>query len=500
MHAIPLPTSTATTPWIADTIARSELHETHTGIVVLIGNRAYKIKKPVVTDFLDFSTRDSREWACTEEVALNRRLAPESYLGVAHLSDPDGGPAEPVIVMRRYPDACRLATMVRHGESVDAPLLAVAETLARFHTIADRGPTIDVQASSAAVAARWQANLAELDLFIDTVVPAEAMREIRRLATQFIDGRSALFTQRIEDRRIVDGHADLLADDIFSLPDGPALLDCLEFDDQLRHVDGIDDAAFLAMDLEFLGRRDLAEDFLGHYRRLSDDSAPQALTDFYIAYRAVVRAKVDCVRYAQGQQDAVADAHRHVGIALEHLRAGAVRLILVGGGPGTGKTTLATSLSEKIGAEVISTDDVRRQLELSGAIAGDVGVLDCGLYGAANVTMVYDTVLSRARQHLSSGRSVILDATWRDSGQRLRARALATETNSPIVEFTCTTSLAEAAARIGNRTNTSSDATPEIAEALAGGSDRWHGAIPIDNSRPLAQSVIEAHEICCLAI
>ncbi|MGK2880783.1 MAG: AAA family ATPase [Mycobacterium sp.] len=478
------------------------MHETHTGTVFLVGERAYKIKKPVVTDFLDFGTSDRRERACAQEVALNRRLAPDSYLGVAHLSDPQGGPAEPVIVMRRYPDECRLATQVRHGDDVGEWLSAIAETLAKFHATATRGPAIDSEAGVAAVSARWQANLAELDLLVGTVVPAESMREVRRLATQFISARSSLFTHRIADRRIIDGHADLLADDIFCLPDGPALLDCLEFDDLLRYVDGIDDAAFLAMDLEFLGRKDLGDAFLAEYRSASGDTAPQALTDFYIAYRAVVRAKVDCVRYSQGHHDAVADAHRHIDIALEHLRAATARLILVGGGPGTGKSTLAESLAEEIGAQVVSTDDVRRQLLLSGAIAGDVGVVDSGLYAPANVTAVYDAVLGRARRYLFGGQSVILDGTWRDPRQRQLARELAVETDSPIIELACTTTLAEASARIENRSDTTtSDASPEIAAAFDdGGNGDWQGATPIDTSRPLAESLIEAHEVCCLAI
>jgi aminoglycoside phosphotransferase family enzyme/predicted kinase len=482
------------------TLATPELRETHTGIVVLIGDRAYKFKKPVVTDFLDFSTVEQREHACTQELALNRRLAPESYLGVAHLSDPLGGPAEPVIVMRRYPDLCRLATKVRHGECVDAALLEIAQLLAGFHATALRGPDVDAQAGAGAVNARWQANLTELERFTDTVVSAESILEINRLATRFTAGRATLFAQRIRDRRIVDGHADLLADDIFCLPGGPALLDCLEFDDHLRYVDGIDDAAFLAMDLEFLGRKDLGGEFLDHYRRLSGDSAPQALTDFYIAYRAVVRAKVDCVRYTQGHHDAVADARRHISIALEHLRAGSVRLILVGGGPGTGKSTLARSLAERMGAELISTDDVRRQLGQSGAIAGATGVLDTGLYTPANVATVYDDVLHRARLQLSSGRSVILDGTWRDSDQRALAREIADETNSPITELACTTSLAAATARIQARSDTTSDATPEIATALAEQHDTWPGAVAIDTGRPLTDSLAEAHEVCCLAI
>jgi aminoglycoside phosphotransferase family enzyme len=308
----------------------AEVRETHTGVVVLIGDKAYKAKKPVVTDFLDFSTPDRRERACVREYTLNSRLSPDSYLGVAHISDPDGGPPEPVIVMRRYPDSRRLASLVKDGQPVEDHLVSVAEQLARFHARAACGGSIDACATVDAITARWQENLDELHRHAGTVLRRESIEEVERLARQFISGRSMLFTHRITDGRIVDGHADLLADDIFCMSEGPVLLDCLEFDDQLRYVDGIDDAAFLAMDLEFLGRKDLGDHFLDEYSRLARDTAPRSLKDFYIAYRAVVRAKVDCVRVSQGHPDAVADARRHIDIALEHLRAGTVRLILIG--------------------------------------------------------------------------------------------------------------------------------------------------------------------------
>ena len=470
----------------------AEVRETHTGVVVLIGDKAYKAKKPVVTDFLDFSTPDGRERACVREYTLNSRLSPDSYLGVAHLSDPQGGPAEPVIVMRRYPDSRRLASLVKHGQPVEDHLVSIAETLARFHARAARGGSIDACATVDAITARWQENLDELHRHAGTVLPREAIEKVQRVALKFISGRSLLFTRRITDGRILDGHADLLADDIFCMPEGPVLLDCLEFDDQLRYVDGIDDAAFLAMDLEFMGRKDLGDYFLDEYSRLARENAPRSLKDFYIAYRAVVRAKTDCIRVAQGHPDAVADARRHIDIALEHLRAGTVRLIMIGGGPGTGKTTLAHALAERIGAQVISTDDVRRQLQQVGAITGTAGVLDEGLYTAEKVAAVYDEVLRRAHVNLCGGQSVILDGTWRDVRLRERARELADETASPIVEFTCSVPPDTASARIRNRSATTSDATPQIAAALTEHTCGWREAHPIDTGRPLADSVAEA--------
>ena len=474
----------------------SEIHETHTGLVVLVGDQAYKIKKPIRTEFVDFSTPERRERACRRELELNRRLAPDSYLGLAHLSAEWAGTNEPVLVMKRRPDSCRLATMVRSGQPVTEQLMAIAERLAGFHKTAERGKNVATQGTAAAVRTRWEANFAELQQFVGTVVNRQRMDAIKRLAAEFIAGREPLFTGRVRGGRIVDGHGDLLADDIFCLPDGPEMLDCLEFDDNLRYVDTIDDAAFLAMDLEFLGRKDLGELFLGQYSRLADDPAPHSLRDFYIAYRALVRAKVDCVRFTQGHSDAAADASRHIDVALEHLQVCSLRLAVVGGGPGAGKTTLAHALANQVGAAVISTDEVRRSMLNSGAISGEVGVLDAGLYSDANVAAVYGEVLRQAHIQLSNGQSVILDGTWRDPHRRDQARQLAIRTHSAEFELMCDTPAGAAAHRVATRpAGGFSDATPEIAAVLADGSRRWPEAHRIDTSRPLSESVCAAEKL-----
>jgi uncharacterized protein len=477
------------------------LHETHTGLVVLVREFAYKAKKPVTTEFLDFSTSERRERACQRELELNRRLAPASYLGVAHLSTPWNGASEPVLVMRRHPDSCRLAARVRRGRPVTDALIAIAEVLAQFHVNATRGSQIDSQGKLGAVKARWEANIAELQRSSGTVADSQQLDTIRHLERRYLAGRAALFTGRVRDKRIVDGHGDLLADDIFCLPDGPEVLDCLEFDDHLRYVDVIDDAAFLAMDLEFLGRKDLGELFLDHYSRLAADTAPQSLKHFYIAYRAVVRAKVDCLRLAQGHSDANAEASRHLDIALDHLRTGTVRLAMVGGGPGTGKTTLARGLAERVGAVAISTDEVRRELQRSGAIGGAAGILNSGLYSDENVAVVYAEVLRRARLQLANGRSVILDGTWRDSRLRCQARQLATKMHSATVELQCSAPTGTAAGRVGDRpAGTASDATPEMASALAPDAQEWTQAHRIETSRPLQESLRTAEKLWCEAV
>jgi uncharacterized protein len=482
----------ATNPLVAEPY--SEVHETHTGLVVLVGDLAYKVKKPIRADFLDFTTPERRERACQRELELNRRLASGSYLGVAHLSAAWAGAEEPVLVMKRHPDSSRLATMVRRNEQVAEQLTAIAEVLARFHESAERGGPVETQGTVAAVKTRWAANIAELQQFVGTVVDQPRLEAVERLAVQFIAGRVQLFTGRVRAKRIVDGHGDLLADDIFCLPDRPEMLDCLEFDDNLRYLDTIDDAAFLTMDLEFLGREDLGEFFLNQYTRLAADPAPQSLKDFYIAYRALVRAKVDCVRFTQGHRNAAADASRHLDIALQHLQRCSIRLALIGGGPGTGKTTLAQALAERVGAAVISTDEVRRGMHNSGAIVGEVGVLDAGLYSDTNVATVYGEVLRQAQADLVDGRSVILDGTWRDPHWRDQVRQLAVQTHSAEVELKCETSVTTAVGRVAGRPAGSfSDATPEIATALAE-SQQWPEAYHVDTSRPIAETVCAAEK------
>jgi predicted kinase len=327
----------------------------------------------------------------------------------------------------------------------------------------------------------------------------DLVAEIASRATEFVQQRAPLFSRRIGQGRIVDGHADLLADDIFCLPDGPALLDCLEFDDTLRYLDVIDDAGFLAMDLEYLGRPDLARFFLECYRRLAHDDAPQSLQHFYIAYRAGVRAKVDCVRYTQGHLQSAGAARAHLAIAVAHLRAASLQVILVGGGPGTGKTTLARALAEHLDAQVISTDDVRTELAAVGLIAGQPGVLGEGLYTRENIDAVYRAVLAKAQLGLAQGRTVILDGTWSDPDHRDHARQVAADGAADMVELLCAAPLEATVGRIRTRTSTTSQVTPEIATALSGrtGADAtWSGAHRIDTTRDLAESCAEALEIC----
>ena len=289
--------------------------ETHTAYLVMVGDVVFKAKKPIRTAFADFSTAAKRRVACHREVALNQRLCPDVYLGVAELTNPAGGETESLVKMRRMPSDLRLANLVGTGADPTSHLDALAAAIARFHARAEQSVEIDRDATSDAIAARWRANVSEVTSYRCDVLPAADADEVGRRALRYLQGRKPLFESRIREGRIVDGHGDLLADDIFCLADGPRILDCLDFDDHLRHVDRVDDAACLAMDLEYLGREDLASRFLDRYCAEACDQPPASLWHHYIAYRAFVRAKVAGLRYTQGSDTAREDARAHCSLA-----------------------------------------------------------------------------------------------------------------------------------------------------------------------------------------
>jgi len=473
------------------------LHETHSGVVILLGDRVYKTKKPIRTDFLDFRTRAARLAACEHEVELNRRLAPDVYLGVAELGNPDGTAGEPMVVMRRMPEQARLSTLAR-ASSITCPdaVDAVARIVAAFHRDAARGPRIDREGTAQAVRGRWHDNIRETRELRQSVIGEDRLDAISRAVDRYLDGRGSLFAQRITDGCIVDGHADLLSDDIFCLEDGPRILDCLEFDDRLRYLDRIDDIACLAMDLEFQGRLDLAERLLAGYREVLAETAPDSLVDHYIAYRAFMRAKVDCVRHLQGRAASADDAVRHTALAERHLDRARCRLVLVGGLPATGKSTLAARLAEAVGAELISSDPVRRAMFADDRAATPDPGYRGGRYSTDSTDRVYTAMLDRACDLLSGGRSVVLDASWTHEEHRVRAAETAIATSADLVQLRCTApaELTEhrLRQRAASRRDHDSEATPAVAVAMAHDADPWPAATGIDTSGPLDTSIAAA--------
>ena len=220
------------------------LAETHSAVVYFAGDYACKLKKPVQLGFLDFSTERARAQACARETELNRRFAPDVYLGVAEVRGPDGQVCDHLVLMRRMPDNRRMSTLIQAGEPASDALRQVARLLAAQHATADRSAQISHQGSRNATRQRWHDNIDQLRAAArDNLVSGIEVEEAGRLADRFLAGREELYDARIRSGFIVDGHGDLLAGDIFCLGDGPRILDCLDFDDKLRWLDGLDDGS-----------------------------------------------------------------------------------------------------------------------------------------------------------------------------------------------------------------------------------------------------------------
>ena len=260
----------------------------------------------------------------------------------------------------------------------------------------------------------------------------------------------------------------------------------------MRCLDQLDDAVFLAMDLEYLGAADLAWRYLDWYAEFAGDPVPPALHHHFLAYRAFVRAKVAFFRHCQGDPAAADTAVHHTDLALSHLRAGIVSLILVGGLPGTGKSTLSGGLADR----------ARRRRDLHGpategtgrSITGRVRLrrLQAGIYSPQWTQRVYTEVLHRADELLRRGECVIVDASWTAQHHRSQARAVADHTRSRLAELCCSTSTDIAVDRIDDRIDMTSDADAAVRAAMQIAADPWPTATMIDTSGTVAASLEHA--------
>lgn len=472
--------------------AYGELRETHSGLVVLVGETAYKLKKPVDLGFLDFRESAVRRQVCGRELELNRRLAPDVYVGLTDLLLADGS-TEPAVVMRRMPDDRRLATLARQGQEVTDEVHRIARVMAAFHANADQGPEIATEGGAPALRSRWRHNLEEVARFRGPLLDETLVDEVEQLGGRYLDGREELFGERVRSGRVVDGHGDLLADDIFCLPDGPRILDCLEFDDRLRRLDTLDDIACLAVDLERLGAAPAAVELMAAYREFSADTFPDSLVHHYIAYRAFMRAKVTALRTEQAQSrqrvaEEAAEAVRLAELARAHLRRAEVRLIAIGGAPGTGKSTLAGALADRLGMVVLSSDRLRKELAgIDPAHHAAAGWQE-GIYSPAWTTRIYAELLERAAALLARGESVVLDASWTDPTHRALVEQAAHATHSTLTALRCTVAPELAAARIAARDGIS-DADEMVATTMSRAETPWSAAVTIDTGGTVAATL-----------
>jgi aminoglycoside phosphotransferase family enzyme/predicted kinase len=462
--------------------------QTHISDVFLTGERVYKFRKAVDLGFVRFRDPAERNLDCVHELTLNRRLAPDVYLGLAPLRGrgakveigrrgeaPVDDATEHCVVMRRLPAGRDALSLLEAGALTPALLDRLARCIARFHDDVGLGTPAPFapEAWREVCTAPFRESLAVLDEAARASLRPSSLAAVARRAAAFV----AAYAPRLEARRVagraVDGHGDLHLQHVWFERDvaEPIVVDCLEFDAGLRRIDAACDVAFAAMDLVYRGRRDLAERFLRVYAAERDDYGLYGVVDYFAAYRAAVRAKVAALAAADpglaaGQREAAAaSASRHLELAGELLAERAPgTLLLVAGSVGAGKSTLAAVLAEAGEPVLIASDRLRKRLA---GLAGDTRAGDA-LYTPEARERVYEALLARARPVLASGRSVVLDATWARRRDRSAAAELARALGArfAVLEATCAPEQARArlAARAA-RGDDASDAGPDQLEA-----------------------------------
>jgi len=277
---------------------RVEAMETHMSWVFLTDRHAYKLKKPVRFDFLDFSTLEARERDCREELRLNRRLAPETYLGVVPLTMSGQGQlrlggkgtvVDWLVKMRRLPSALMLNRVIVAGEAGAVVVSKVAGLLSRFYAGL---PPVALSPSSYIQRFEREIDERRRELAMpDYGMPSELVSAITLAQANFLRANAELLCERIRGHRIVEGHGDLRPEHVF-VGDPPVVIDCLEFNKQFRIVDPADELAFLWMECAFLGAPEVGEGIWRAYADATGDAAPNALLCFYRSHRACLRAKL----------------------------------------------------------------------------------------------------------------------------------------------------------------------------------------------------------------
>jgi aminoglycoside phosphotransferase family enzyme/predicted kinase len=470
--------------------------ETHISTVFFAGTRAYKLLKPIATPYLDYSRADLRLAAAASEVELNRRLSPDVYLGTADVME-GGELTDRFIVMRRMPASRRLSDLVAKA-GIEDHIRSVARRIASFHASLPALGEVDDIAGAGAVRSNWTDNFDEMEPLVGDLFDPAQHERVRHLVDQYLTNHADLFHQRIEQGFVREGHGDLTADDIFCLDDGPRILDCLAFSRQLRVSDVLADIAFLAMDLDRLAGPLRSQQLLRSYAEFSNEHHPSSLAHHYVAYRAHVRAKVASLRHIQGDPGSADLAETYLDLAQSHLEKARLRMILVGGSPGTGKSTVASGLSDRLGFVMLGTDGLRKDLTGRGHSDHEVAPPDKGIYAPHITARIYTALLDQAALLLGQGESVILDASWNTEGHRSEARSLAEVNGAEVVELECILPVGMARERVAARLSEGidpSDATPELLDVLRQRQEPWLLANRIDTSGTRAEAIEAAAEV-----
>jgi aminoglycoside phosphotransferase family enzyme/predicted kinase len=450
--------------------------ETHISVVILAGDYAYKIKKPVNLGFVDFSTLERRRHFCEEEIRLNRRLAPGVYLDVVAITGTEDAPSlggdgdaiEYAVRMRAFAQDALATEALQRREIGRAFIDDLAVQVANFHAQAKTAAPRDAVAHTDAI---LELALRNFERMRPAAADPARVRELCAWTRAEFARRAPAMTERLAQARVRECHGDLHLGNIAVIDDRPAIFDCIEFNDELRFIDVMSEIAFLVIDLRMRGRTDLAFRFLNAYLELTGDYDGLRVLPFYLVYRAMVRAMVACERAAQlgagvPGDEAVAQAAAYFKVAQCCAQPANAAIIVTHGFSGSGKTTGSQLLLEALPGVRMRTDVERKRLHGLRPDNGAPAGLDASMYAQEVTLRTYRHLLALARTSVTAGFAAIADGTFLRHWQRKMFRDLAAELRTPFTIISFKAREASLRARIEERAHAAKDASDASLEVL----------------------------------
>ncbi|HEY9617097.1 MAG TPA: AAA family ATPase [Microcoleaceae cyanobacterium] len=449
-----------------------QLIQTHVSYVLLTGDFAYKVKKPVNFGFLDFSTLEKRHHFCNEELRLNQRGAAELYLAVLPIVqvgeqfqlDGVGEAVEYVVKMRQFPQSALFTEVYDRGELTESLLEQLAQELAEFHRKAAINDYIRRFGEVAQIRQAIDENYEQTQTYIGRAQTQAQFDETRHYTDRLFAEQNGLFEQRIQQNWIRECHGDVHLRNIALWQNQIYLFDCIEFNESFRFVDVMFDIAYIIMDLDVRDRRDLSNRFMNAYVEQMGDWEGLQVLPLYLSRQSYVRAKVtsflldDPSIDAAAKQDITESAARYYRLAWEYTQPREGRLILMSGLSGSGKSTLARQLAAQMGGVHLRSDAVRKHL--AGIPLAAAGKDD--LYSPEMTQRTYDRLLQLGVTLAKQGYTVILDAKYDRQALRQPAIEQAEAHRLPLQIIHCTAPIEVLQDRLRQRQGDISDANVDV--------------------------------------